>query len=254
VDAPAGASDSDSTVAKIVLAVLLVLVVTAVTGLIAWELTSPPEQLGPVPPAPSPRTAAPEAPSAAPNAPAPSGKPAERAAPPALRKPSTRKQQGASACFAALLPADAFGERAPDLDACCRGTDAYDRMLKLKTEVVRTGRAEPTEAMQEWSRLGWYETAAFAVMRAHCCPDAAALEAPRVVSRCKMDEALAWLANALDDPRAMSEAVRAFGAAAECISDKGRPDLFGRSGPPNGGEIVFLGNVIERVRKARSPG
>jgi serine/threonine-protein kinase len=125
-------------------------------------------------------------------------------------------------------------------------------MLKLKSAVVSSGGGNTTAAMREWSKLGWHELAAFAVMRAHCCPGAPALTAPSETKACNLEAALAALAGALDDGKAMEKALREYRTAVDCLADKGHSSLFGRSGPPQGGELQYIEQLLGRVRKQRA--
>lgn len=243
------------------LAAAMVLAVTALAGLLAWKLTSEtaadpgvkreweakaPEVSGEPPPRPS----------VAARAPRPTSAPSVTAAPSttvtgsASAEPTRASPADVGACFAGLLPPDAFPTKRPDLRILCTERDAYRTMLRLKSELVRTGGREVTEAMREWSQLGWYETAAFALMRAHCCPDAPPLAVPSVVAGCGMQDVLADLGRAVGTPGQERQAVTRFGDAARCIAAKGYPDLFGRDGPPYGGEVAFFERVLERVRRA----
>jgi hypothetical protein len=150
------------------------------------------------------------------------------------------------------LPDGAFGGYQPNLDGACTEARAFPATLLLKAAIVRTGGLTVvTPAMAEWSRLGWFETAAFAVMRAQCCQDAPALTTPSKVEKCKMEEALAWMTNALDDDKAMDEAARAYADAARCVAKSGKSNLFQRFGPPVGGEERYFARIYDRIKKAR---
>ena len=133
---------------------------------------------------------------------------------------------------------------------------AYDAkhgtMVKLKSEVVRAGGHGVSDGMKEWSQLGWYEVAAFAVMRTHCCPDAAALVVrQRKIGQCRLEESLAWLANAIDDDDDMQQAVRAYTNAVRCITSKGYAESFGQYELPKGGELTIFDRILQRIRKLR---
>lgn len=125
-------------------------------------------------------------------------------------------------------------------------------MLKLKSAVVASGGGNTTAAMREWSKLGWYELAAFAMMRSHCCTGAPALTAPSETKACNLEAALAALGGALDDGKAMEKALRDYRTAVDCLVDKGHSSLFGRNGPPQGGELQYIEQLLGRVRRARS--
>ncbi len=151
-----------------------------------------------------------------------------------------------------MLPKNAYGGIKNNLDKACTKAQAYDAMLVVKTAVVRAGRSyRVTSAMKEWSKLGWFETAAFAVMRAHCCPDAAALKAPRRLARCRMKEALAHLADGIDSDPKTQAAADAFADAARCIARRGGGGSWGRFTAPYGSEKVYFNKVYGRLKKAR---
>jgi serine/threonine-protein kinase len=238
----------------LMLGVVAVFAVTAAAASIAWKLAGARAQA-------TPGTGASAGAPSAQGAPAAASAPAGPAPAPATGASSTASAAAAKtpppipsdkgACFATLLPQETFGARPPRLDDACSGTRAYQSMLVIKAAIVRAGGQSVTPAMDEWSKLGWYETAAFAAMRAHCCAEAAALTTPPVFAKCKMDEALAYIANALDDAKAMREALDAYGRAATCIAGLGGADAFGRWGAPYGGEDAFFSRIHERIKKAR---
>lgn len=229
-----------------VLGFIAVVAVTAAAASIAWKLTTPgasePASSASVAP-PDPAPPPPPAPVATASASA-SAKPAPAPPPPV---PSDT-----AVCFATMLPEKAFGHFQPKLDRLCSDTRAYNTMLYLKAAIVRAGGSMAvTPAMDEWSKLGWFETAAFAAMRAHCCPDAPALRTGETLSRCKMEEALAYIANAVDDDARMKEATEQYALAARCIALAGGGYAWGRYSAPYGGEEVFFNRVYDRLKKAR---
>ncbi len=157
-------------------------------------------------------------------------------------------------CFAQLMPPDAFGTISVDVGFCCEETAAYGTTIKLKSEVVRAGGHGVSDGMKEWSQLGWYEMAAFAVMRTHCCPDAPALVVgQRKIEACRLEESLAWLANAIDDGDDMQQAVLAYTNAVRCITSKGYAESFGQYDLPQGGELTIFDRILQRIGKLRKP-
>ncbi|MEZ4440464.1 MAG: hypothetical protein R3B72_15310 [Polyangiaceae bacterium] len=251
-----------------VLAVLGVVAVGSLSAAVAWKLTDGPasvpqevptaEAAAPSASHPPPAssgsaavaasaavpvaTSSAGAASASPSSPAPSASTAEA---PVLTTPEAR-----SSCFASLMPSDAFGQgEPPSLEAACTGSKAYATTLVLKSRVVAAGGAGVTQAMSEWSMLGWYEIAAFAAMRAHCCPDAKALSVRDQFASCQLEEALAYVTNAIDDDRAMSEALDHYDKAVRCLTRRGWAPAFGRGGPPYGGERKFFDRVMKRIHE-----
>jgi hypothetical protein len=238
---PAAAAKRKSSRMPIVIGIVGVVAVSAAAATVAWYLTSPrPRTPPPV------ETAAASAPEPAPvPAPAPAPVPTASAPAPKLAPKDAR------ACFAQLMPTDAFGDTTPDLKPACSGRRAYPTTLVLKSAVVAAGKNSVTDAMREWSMLGWYETAAFAAMRAHCCPDAKALTVTSTFAECRLEEALAYVANAIDDPDKMKDATKKYQAAVMCLTGRGWANAFGRGGPPYGGEMVHFDKVMKRIAGAR---
>jgi hypothetical protein len=239
-----------------------VVLATAAAGAIAWQLGETPRDVvaaqATVAPAPalppaaaSAATARPE-PVAAPPSAAPSASPSPSAsAAPSASASAAATPASAAECFAGLLPEGALGEPLLDVSGLCTGEDGYKTMLELKAVLVRVGAGGVTPAMSEWSALGWHETAAFAILRAHCCPDAPVLKVAETFAKCRMDESLAYLVNALDDDDKMREAREAYFAAAKCIAGTGWGGSFAQYGFPHEGELKPLDRILERVRKAR---
>ena len=240
-----------------------VLLATVAAAAIAWQLTEHPSEgravAASVAPVPSPPVSSPVAPTAAaptPTVPTASVGASAAAAPTASASASTSAAPvevpaSPGECFASLLPEGALGDPPPDLSGSCKGEDGYASMLKLKAALVRVGGGAVTPAMSEWSILGWHETAAFAIMRAHCCPDAPVLKVSETFAKCRMDESLAYLVNALDDDDKMREAREAYRAAAKCIAGSGWGGSFNQYGFPHDGELKSLDRIWARVRKAR---
>ncbi len=236
--------------ARVVLAAAIVLLLCVVAGGVAWQLSSPSTQ--PLPSATG-SAATPEPLSApAPRTATAASRARPSAAPKASERPAPKRPQTPSSCITSLLPDDAFGPRQPDLSARCRDRRAYPGALRLKSALVAAaGPTKVTEATREWSKLGWYEIAAYALLRSECCPDAKALVAPKLIRACKLEGALAWIANA-SDHKEMDRAAEAFHKAARCIALSGAAEIFGREGPPYGGERKYFDQIAARVRKARA--
>lgn len=229
-----------------VLGFIAVVAVTAAAASIAWKLTTP----EPSEPASSASVSEPGVPP--PPAPEPTTTATARVSAPKPAPPPPPIPTDTAACFATMLPEKPFGHFKPKLDRLCTDTRAYNTMLYLKAAIVRAGGSMAvTPAMDEWSKLGWFETAGFAAMRAHCCPDAPALTTGSKLSRCKMEEALAYIANAVDDDTRMKEATVHYAEAARCIALAGGGYAWGRYSVPYGGEEVFFNRVYDRMKKAR---
>jgi eukaryotic-like serine/threonine-protein kinase len=227
----------------VVVGVGCVCLLTAGAAGIAWHLTAPPPSTTTVP-----VTVETSAPATAAASTRPTARPTSSTKATATAAPPRPAADDASACFAGLFPADAFLST-QSLGRLCTATDAYRGMLDLKTALVRAH--DVTEAMREWSKLGWYEIAAFALARAHCCPDSGALTVASRWSSCRLEETLAWLANALDDEAARKDALAKFEDAAQCITRGGGAPQFGQAGAPYAQPDAFR-TILERLRKART--
>jgi hypothetical protein len=111
--------------------------------------------------------------------------------------------------------------------------------------------------MKEWALLGWYELAAFSVIRARCCPSPPPLQLPEVRGCTPVPDLLAGIsaaAAATTDPadKALKKAVDAYTSNVYCIVRSGIAARFGRVGNPQGGEdttfMRFLGQVVAAKR------
>jgi hypothetical protein len=111
--------------------------------------------------------------------------------------------------------------------------------------------------MKEWALLGWYEMAAFSVVRARCCPSAPPLQLPEAHGCAPMPDVLAGIAaaaTATADPadKALKKAVDAYTDAIHCVVRSGNATRFGRVGNPQGGEdttfMHFLSHVVTAGR------
>ena len=82
-------------------------------------------------------------------------------------------------CVAGYLPKGAFA-RAPNMEWMCGEKDPREGAAKLRVAVVQGSPpiGGPTEAMKIFSQLGWYDMAAFAVVRAGCCADSEPIACP----------------------------------------------------------------------------
>src|SRR5262249_45374742 len=113
-----------------------------------------------------------------------------------------------------------------------------------------------SEGMREWALLGWYELAAYSVMRERCCPSPPPLQLPEVRGCTPMPEVLSGIsaaAAATTDPedRALKKAVDAYTNNVYCISRSGIAARFGRVGPPQGGEDTTFMRFLRRAVTAK---
>jgi len=162
------------------------------------------------------------------------------------------------ACMLALFAPDTFDSAAaPGLSGICSETDPRRGGAALRSIVVRAGsNRAPSEGMKEWAMLGWYDMAAFAVMRGRCCASAPPIALPPTPGGC---EPIADLLNELGAAVASggetkaTDVVDRYGNAARCVTRGGAGSLFGRIRGPQGGEATAFAKTLARALPARTP-
>ncbi|MFO0565136.1 MAG: hypothetical protein U0263_05710 [Polyangiaceae bacterium] len=154
----------------------------------------------------------------------------------------------AVSCVAGHFPKDTF-KRAPDLSWLCTETDPRSGGEKLRVAVVQgAAGGAATTAQQVFARLGWYEMAAYAVVRSSCCTDPKALELPAPSQGCdpltqKLDE----LAKAVQSKSPVDDAVSGFSKAARCEADAKKASVFRRPGAPQSSEEAAFKELLKSV-------
>ncbi len=139
----------------------------------------------------------------------------------------------------------------------CAEPDVLKGAAGVRAELVRAHKNE-SEGMREWALLGWYELAAFSVIRGRCCPSPPPLKMAEVPRSCApvpevlaaIDEAIVSAADVSDER--LRKAVDAYTHDVYCIVRTGIAARFGRIDNPQGGEDTafkgFLGRVIQAKR------
>lgn len=156
-----------------------------------------------------------------------------------------------SSCVMGYMPKGTFAT-APKFADLCEQTDPRAGASKLLVEIVTASpKGEVTEARKIFARIGWYDMAAFAVVRAGCCTDAKPLDLPEPSAGCSaMDEALRELGQAVVAMRPPEEALKKYSASIQCEINAGRGVAFRRSSrPASGEESAFL----ELVKAIQTP-
>jgi hypothetical protein len=111
--------------------------------------------------------------------------------------------------------------------------------------------AVPTDAQKLFSRMGWYDMAAFAVVRAGCCPDAKPLELPEPGKGCDdMAQTLSSIGQEVVANHPAEESLKKYTAAIHCELSLGRGQLFRKAERPTGGEDTAF---LELVKAIQSP-
>ncbi len=155
-----------------------------------------------------------------------------------------------SSCVMGYLPKNTFGS-APDFSGLCEMTDPRAGADKLRVAVVgsapKTGGA--TDAMKIFARIGWYDMAAFAVVRAGCCPDAKPLELPEASKTCSdMAEALRAVGQEVVANHPAEEPLKKYTAAIHCEISVGRGQLFRKAERPAGGEDTAFLELVKAIQ------
>lgn len=206
-----------------------------------------------VEPAATPTAASPvsaTASSPAPVAPVPlasSGGVAEKA-PPA----DAEKSDDFVACTAAFFAPDAFEAERVAVDFPCQEENPAEGIQKITTLLARGSGGQASKATVEWSNLGWYRVAAFAVIRGRCCSRAPTLSSPPIIAVCELDAVLEQLSKAVSSGRddAVAVALQRFGVAASCVGTAGGGPMFGMEGMPRSQQAAVWLRMVARLRAA----
>jgi hypothetical protein len=152
-------------------------------------------------------------------------------------------------CVAGYLPKGAFA-KPPDVSWMCKERDPREGGIKLRAAVVQGAPAgAPTDAMKLFARLGWYEMAAFAVIRAGCCEDSEAITLPDPSPNCKrMDEPLRELGQAVVAGQNHEAYLKGFNDAIHCELNAGRAAVYRRAGRPQGGEDSAFQELVKVIQ------
>ncbi|RLB64126.1 MAG: hypothetical protein DRI90_05360 [Deltaproteobacteria bacterium] len=192
-----------------------------------------------VPPQPlaselTPSSAVPLASSLAPAVSPPS---ATKAAPSATAQP-----MDTSACVAAIFSPGTFRKK-PNFEFLCTQTNPRIGGLDVRARVVLGASGNVTDGMREWAGLGWYEMAAYGLLRARCCSSSPPLKWTFDLV-CPVDESLARLQKAVAarDQAAIQEAVKDYTKQVICLSKFGQAENFGQTASPGAGITAF--NVL----------
>jgi len=157
-----------------------------------------------------------------------------------------------SSCVIGYLPKNTFGS-APDFSGICEQADPRAGADKLRVAIVASAPkgSAPTDAQKIFARIGWYDMAAYAVVRAGCCPDAKPLELPEASKSCgNMAEALREVGQEVVANHPAEEPLKKYTAAIQCEISSGRGAIFRKAERPAGGEDSAF---LELVKAVQSP-
>ena len=219
------------------------------------------DEATPSAPDPANMSASPPASSAAPVVP-PVATTAEPTSPPGGTATSASKvpPSGADtsedlvACMTTMFPRDAFVERKRAANFPCRERDASELRKTITAALVEGGGGKATAAAREWTRLGWYQLAAIAIARSHCCSSTSPIETPPLLGICKIEEALTDLGTSTrsGSDEEVADALDAYRLALNCAVTAGGGGFFGQDEPPTTQQAAEFLNIVRRVRAARA--
>jgi serine/threonine-protein kinase len=169
--------------------------------------------------------------------------------------PATPPPIDTNACVRPLFADGTFGaESPPDFSYICQETDPRRGGAQLKKQVMLASKARLNDGLREWAMLNWYEMAAFAVMRARCCPAAAPpLTLPPPSGSCdplerRLNELSAAALEATDaNAEKLKGALNEYTKAVHCFLRTGTTAPFEwKTAPPGGADTAFL-KTLARV-------
>ncbi len=151
-------------------------------------------------------------------------------------------------CVAGYLPKGTF-DKTPDMSWMCEEADPRTGAEKLRVGVINGAKGTTTDAMKIFARIGWYDMAAYAVVRAGCCENAKPLTLPTPSSGCgAMDEALRDVGSAVVASRAYDEPLKKYTAAIHCEMNAGKGGVLHHPNRPAGGEDSAFGELVHDVQ------
>jgi len=151
-----------------------------------------------------------------------------------------------------LLPEGTIADGAASAagaEAVCRHVRPGKGVRTIRHLVVEAGRGHGvTDAMVEWSRLGWYEMAAFAFIHGRCCDGELELSHARF-RVCDFGERLRGMHAAARAGGDIDAAVAGVEKAAKCAWRSNNAKLFAQTTLPTGQQLDYLRAIIGRARK-----
>ena len=160
----------------------------------------------------------------------------------------TESTDKVGSCVSGYLPKGTF-EKAPDMSWVCDESDPRNGAEKLRVAVINGGKGNTSEAMKIFARIGWYDMAAYAVVRAGCCENAKPLSLPPPSNACTpMDESLRDIGSAVVASRSYDEPMKAYTAAIHCELNAGRGPTLRHTAHPVGGEDSAFGELVHAVQ------
>jgi serine/threonine protein kinase len=151
-------------------------------------------------------------------------------------------------CVSGYLPKGTF-DKAPDMSWVCDESDPRTGAEKLRVAVINGGRGNISDAMKIFARIGWYDMAAFAVVRAGCCENAKPLSLPPPSTGCTaMADSLREIGSSVVASRSYEESMKAYTAAIHCEMNAGKAAALRHTARPAGGEDSAFAELVHAVQ------
>jgi hypothetical protein len=167
---------------------------------------------------------------------------------PVTGQSQTESTDKTGSCVSGYMPKGTF-EKPPDMSWVCDETDPRNGAEKLRVGVINGAKGTTTDAMKIFARIGWYDMAAYAVVRAGCCENAKPLALPTPSSGCTaLDEALRDVGSAVVAARSYDEALKKYTAAIHCEMNAGKGAVLRHPNRPAGGEDSAFGELVHAVQ------
>ena len=167
---------------------------------------------------------------------------------PVTGQSETASTDKVGSCVSGYMPKGTF-EKPPDMSWVCDETDPRNGAEKLRVGVINGAKGTTTDAMKIFARIGWYDMAAYAVVRAGCCEGAKPLSLPPPSNGCSpMDEALRDVGSAVVAARSYEEPLKKYTAAIHCEMNAGKGAILRHPNRPAGGEDSAFGELVHAVQ------
>jgi hypothetical protein len=153
-----------------------------------------------------------------------------------------------ASCVGGYLPKGTF-QKPQAMQWLCSESNAVEGATKLRVAVVAGSGGQVTDAMRTFGKVGWYDMALWAVVRAGCCDDAAAITAPEPSANCtRLDESLTQVGTAATGGQNLDEALRGYDAAVRCEASAGKLATYRQKIAPQAADQAAFREFVKSVQ------